>query len=66
MVKSFKHIMHVRNARMDKGLSRSQLALMCGVKPSLIAEFEYGERPICRATFEKIVDALNRAEAASA
>ncbi len=66
MVKSFSSILHVRNARMDLGLSRSQLALMCGIKPSLIAEFEYGERPICRATFNKIVDALSRADVASA
>jgi len=51
---------------MDLGLSRSQLALMCGLKPSLIAEFEYGQRPLCRATYDKIIAALNRAEIASA
>lgn len=66
MIKSFEHIMAIRNARMDRGLSRSQLALMCGLKPSLLAEFEYGERPICRDTFDKIMAALSRVDVASA
>ena len=66
MVKSFNHILNLRNARMDLGLSRSQLAVMCGMKPSMLMEFEYGERPICRATYDKIIDALSRAEAVEA
>ncbi|MCR5756675.1 MAG: helix-turn-helix domain-containing protein [Selenomonas sp.] len=66
MVNSFHSILQVRSARMDLGLTRSQLALMCGLKPSLIAEFEYGERPICRATYEKIINTLSRAEMPSA
>jgi len=65
MVKSFKSISLVRSAHLDQGLSCSRLALMCGMRPSLIIEFEQGKRPICRESYEKILAALGRMDIAT-
>ena len=65
MVKSFKSISLVRSARLDQGLSCSRLAIMCGMRPSLIIEFEQGKRPICRETYNKILAALGRLDIAT-
>ncbi|SFT67575.1 hypothetical protein SAMN02910356_01602 [Selenomonas sp. GACV-9] len=53
-IKSFRAIEQIRAARIDQGLSCSQLALKCGVRPSLILNFECGTRPICEDTYKKI------------
>jgi hypothetical protein len=38
---------------------------MCGMRPSLIIEFEQGKRPICRESYEKILAALGRLDIAT-
>ncbi|MBE6074914.1 MAG: helix-turn-helix transcriptional regulator [Selenomonas ruminantium] len=58
-IKSFRAIEQIRAARIDRGLSCSQLALKCGVRPSLILNFECGTRPICEDTYRKICQILD-------
>lgn len=49
----------VTYAREKAGLTRTQLAEMCGVSLSLISEIEKGTRNATPATIKKLAEALN-------
>ncbi|HEX6468448.1 MAG TPA: helix-turn-helix transcriptional regulator, partial [Streptosporangiaceae bacterium] len=49
----------VTYAREQAGLTRTQLAVACGVSLSLISEIESGSRNATPAMLNKLADALN-------
>lgn len=48
----------LRQARLSRGLSQSELARMCGLKPSAISHFETGRREPCLSNFRLLKEKL--------